>query len=315
MSYHRPTLGTSPTAVLFVLLAAIWGASFVAIEVGLHEIPALSFAALRYTVAGAIVLAYAAHATDRWRPRGRREWFAVSVVGVFVFAVYHGALYLGERHVSGAVAAIVVSLAPVLTAGFASRLYENASIDGTQAAGLLAGIAGVVVVANPGGAGGAGGVHLGGLLLVFLATASFALGGVLTSKLPGGGLPIETMEAWAMLLGSLVLWAGAAARGEAVGAVTWTPTALASLAYLTLVAGAGGYLLYFLLLDRVGATEINLVSYLEPVGAAGAAWLLLGDVVAPRALVGFAVIFAGFALVKHRYVGAVARDTADSVGL
>ncbi|MDH5021239.1 DMT family transporter [Halobacterium rubrum] len=312
MSFHRPTLGTSPTAVLFVLLAAIWGTSFVAIEIGLHEIPALSFAALRYTVAGAIVLAYAAATTDRWRPRGHREWFAVSVVGVFVFAVYHGALYLGERHVSGAVAAIVVSLAPILTAGFASKLYQNASIDGTQAAGLLAGIAGVVVVANPGGAGG---VHLGGLLLVFLAAASFALGGVLTGKLPGGGLPMETMEAWAMLLGSLVLWVGAAARGEAIGAVDWTPTALASLAYLTLVAGAGGYLLYFVLLDRVGATEINLVSYLEPVGAAAAAWLLLGDVVAPRALAGFAVIFAGFALVKHDYVGTVVRDTADEVGL
>jgi len=309
MSYHRPTLGTSPTSVLFVLLAAIWGASFVAIEVGLHTIPALSFAALRYTVAGAIVLAYAAHKTDRWRPRGRREWFAVSVVGVFVFAVYHGALYLGERHVSGAVAAIVVSLAPVLTAGFASRLYQNASIDGTQAAGLLAGIAGVGIVANPGG----GDVHLVGLALVFIAAASFALGSVLTAKLPGGGLPIETLEAWAMLVGSLVLWVGAAARGEAIGAVTWTPTALASLAYLTLVAGAGGYLLYFLLLDRVGATEINLVSYLEPVGAAAVAWLLLGDLLAPSAFAGFAVIFLGFALVKHRYVGAVARDTRDAV--
>jgi probable blue pigment (indigoidine) exporter len=309
MSFHRPSLGVPPTAGLFLVLAAVWGASFVAIEVGLH-VPALSFAALRYTIAGAIVLAYAAHTTDRWRPRGRREWFAVSVVGVFVFAVYHGALYLGERHVSGAVAAIVVSLAPVLTAGFASKLYRNASIDGTQAAGLLAGIAGVAIVANPGGGSG---VHLGGLLLVFLATASFALGGVLTGKLPGGGLPVETLEAWAMLVGSLVLWAGAAARGEAIGSVTWTPTALASLAYLAVVAGAGGYLLYFLLLDEVGATEINLVSYLEPVGAAGAAWLLLGDVVAPTALAGFAVIFVGFALVKHRHVGVLARDTRDAI--
>jgi len=309
MSFHRPTLGTAPTALLFVLLAAIWGTSFVAIEVGLHSIPALSFAALRYTVAGAIVLAYAAYTTDRWRPRGRREWFAVSVVGVFVFAVYHGALYLGERHVSGAVAAIVVSLAPVLTAGFASKLYTDASIDGTQAAGLLAGIAGVVIVANPTG----GGVHLVGLALVFLAAASFALGSVLTAKLPGGGLPLETLEAWAMLVGSLVLWVGAGARGEAIGSVTWTPTALASLVYLTLVAGAGGYLLYFVLLDRVGATEINLVSYLEPVGAAAVAWLLLGDLIAPTAFAGFAVIFLGFALVKHRYVGAVARDTRDAV--
>ncbi|MCF2165191.1 MULTISPECIES: DMT family transporter [Halobacterium] len=313
MSFRRPTMGETPTTVLFLLLAAIWGSSFVAIKIGIADVPALSFAAIRYSIAGLIVLAYAAHTTDRWRPRGRREWVLAATVGLFVIGIYHGALYLGEHDVSAPIAAIVISLAPILTAGFASKLHENVTIDGTQAAGLLAGLAGVVIVANPGSAGS---VDLGGLLLVFLAAASFALGGVLTGKLPGGGgLPVETMEAWAMLIGSLALWVGAAVRGENVTAVHWTPTALASLAYLTLVCGAGGFLLYFVLLERAGATEINLVSYLEPIGASVVAWALFGDVVSPRALAGFAVIFAGFALVKHRYIGAAVRNTTDDAEL
>jgi len=308
MSYHRSTPGIPPSTAMFLLLAAVWGTSFVAIEVGLHAIPALSFAAIRYTVAGAIILAYAAYSTDRWRPRSREEWFAASVAGFFVIAVYHGALYLGELRVSGSVAAIVISLSPILTAAFASRILAGPSIDRVQAVGLLFGVAGVVVIAAPGG----GATSLVGVALVFLAAASFALGSVLARPL-ATDLPIETLEAWAMLLGSLVLWAGAGARGESLVGVEWTATAVLSLAYLTLVAGCGGFLLYFELLDRIGATELNLVGYLEPVVAGLASWALLGRVVDGSAVVGFAAIFVGFALVKREAIGAFASDTAAAV--
>ncbi|MFC3476524.1 DMT family transporter [Halobacterium litoreum] len=308
MSYHRSVPGIPPSTAMFLLLAAFWGTSFVAIEIGLHVVPALSFAAIRYTVAGAIILAWAAYSTDRWRPRTREEWFAASVAGVFVIAVYHGALYLGELRVSGSVAAIVISLSPILTAAFASRILSGPSIDLVQGVGLLFGFAGVAVVAAPGG----GATSLVGVALVFLAAASFALGSVLARPL-ATDLPIETMEAWAMLLGSLVLWVGAGARGESLVGIEWTTTALVSLAYLTLVSGCGGFLLYFELLDRIGATELNLIGYLEPVVAALASWLLLGRVVDASAVVGFAAIFVGFALVKREAIGAFASDTAAAV--
>ena len=310
MGYRRSPLGLSPETVMFVLLAAFWGTSFVAIEVGLHTVPALSFAALRYTVAGALIFAYAAHTTDRWRPRGRTEWLAASVAGVFVIGVYHGALYLGELRVSGAVAAVVISLAPILTAAFASGLLGNASVDRVEGLGLLLGFAGVAVIAAP--TGDAAGADLFGVALVFLAAASFALGGVLARPL-STELPIETLEAWAMLVGAGLLWAGALARGESMAGVEWTLPALASLAYLTLVSGCVAFLIYFELLGRIGATELNLVGYAEPVVAALASWALLGRVVDASAVVGFLAIFAGFALLKHDALTAVATDTAAAV--
>ncbi|WP_232702023.1 DMT family transporter [Halobacterium wangiae] len=308
MSYRHSSFAPSPTTAMFLLLAAFWGTSFVAIEVGLHTVPALSFAALRYTVAGAIILAYAAYATDRWRPRSLREWFAVTVAGVFVIAVYHGALYLGELRVSGAVAAIVVSLTPILTTAFATGLLDDASVDLVEGMGLFLGFAGVAAVAAPGG----GGTDLLGVALVFVGAVAFALGAVLARPL-STGLPIETLEAWAMLLGSAVLWVGAGARGESLSGVEWTAPAVASLVYLTLISGCVGFLMYFELLDRIGATELNLVGYLEPVVAAVAAWALLGQVVDAQAVVGFAAIFLGFALLKRETLSTVALDTADAV--
>jgi drug/metabolite transporter (DMT)-like permease len=80
---------------------------------------------------------------------------------VFVIAVYHGALYLGELSVSGAVAAIVVSLSPILTAAFAGSLLDDASIGLVEGKGLLLGFAGV---AAPGG----GGTDLLAAALVYL---------------------------------------------------------------------------------------------------------------------------------------------------
>lgn len=307
MSHQRPRFGVSPAAVMFLALAAIWGTSFPAIKIGLHSVPALSFAAMRYTAAGFIILAYAALTTDRWRPRGTREWLAASVAGVLVIAGYHGLLYLGELRVSGAIAAIVASLMPVLTAGLASVLLGD-DIDVVEALGLLVGIAGVVVVASP----GTGGTDLVGVALVFVGVVAFALGAVLARPL-STDLPIETMEAWAMLVGSVVLWAGAGARGESLAGVEWTLPAVASLLYLTLVAGCVGFLLYFELLDRIGAAELHLVGYLEPVVAATMGWLVLGQVVGSQAVAGFAAIFLGFALLKRDVLFDVAVDTATAV--
>ena len=292
-------------AALFALLAALWGGSFVWIEVGLDYFPPLSFAALRYDVAGLLVVAYAFVTVDRWRPRGR-EWLPVAVTAVFVIAAYHGLLFLGIEHVSGAVAAVLIGLAPVLTAGFAAALHRGEGLDGPRVGGVLLGFLGVAVVAGIGPTGFAGS-DAGGVVLVLAGAAAFALGTVLAPE--DGALPLRTVEGWAMLGGAGLLHVWAAVRGESLGEVAWTPEALAAFLYLAVLAGAVAFLVYFHLLAAIGPTELNLVGYVEPLVAAGISWAVLGQVVGPRTVVGFAFILAGFALVKHaelrRLVGGV----------
>ncbi|UPV73961.1 EamA family transporter [Halorussus limi] len=284
---------------MFVLLATFWGGSFVAIEIGLHYFPPLVFAGLRYAVAGAVILGYAAVATDRWRPRERGEYLAVAVVGVFVIAGYHGLLYLGEQRISGAIAAVVVSLSPVLTAGFAAVLLDE-RLTIPKGVGFALGITGVAIVAglNPANALS---TSVFGVGLVLVGIACFALGAVLTRPLRTD-LPVATMEGWAMLGGSGLLFAAGALRGESLAAVRLTPTSLASFAYLTLLSGVVAYLLYFHLLDEIGPTRLNLVGYLEPVVATLASWAVLGELVGPTTFVGFAAIFAGFAVLNRHVV-------------
>jgi len=290
------------TSLLFVSLAILWGTSFVAIEVGLHHVPALAFAALRYDVAGAVVLAYAVAATDRWRPRTREEFGSVLVPAVFVFGAYPALLYVGETYVSGAIAAVVVSLSPVLTAGFGSALDFEEPLTTTGLVGVALGVLGVAVVVDPTTGALDGGIL--GVGLVLAGTTCFALGSVLARPFDAG-LPKPTTQAWGMVGGAVGLHLASLARGESLAAATWTTDAVVALAYLALASGAVAFLVYFELLERVGATELTLVSYLEPVVATLVAWAIFGNVVDATTALGFAVIFLGFALLKRHALSTV----------
>lgn len=279
--------------MLFGLLGVLWGGSFVAIEVGLEAVPPLLLAGLRYDVAAVVVVSYALATADRWLPRTRADLLAVATVGGLVVAGYQSLLFLGEQQVPGAVAAIVVSLSPVLTAGLAALVVPGDGLRGSQYAGVGLGFLGVLVVVDPAGAGGS----LAGGALVFAGTICFASGTVLLRELDPS-LPARSVQAWAMVLGAVLLHLGSLARGEAVPSAL-SPSALAALAYLGVVSGALAYLLYFELLDRVGPAELNLVGYLEPVVAAALSWVLLGHRLDAGTFAGFLVIVAGFALVKH----------------
>jgi len=290
------------TAGLFLLLSAVWGFSFVAARAAVVDIPPLWLAALRFDVAGVLLLAFAVLTTERWRPAARAEWYGVAVGGTLFVAVHHALLFAGQQYVTSAVAGVVISLDPVLAAGFARLLLPGERLSPVGGLGMLLGLCGVAVVARPDPATLTASETVG-VLLVFLSAAAFALGAVLTRRLRTG-LPAAALQAWMMLVGALLLHLTlAVAPVGGIGTVTWSRSALAGLAYLAVVAAGAGYLLYFELLDRVGPVEVNLIAYAVPAFAALGGWLLLGETLAPTTAAGFALIATGFALLKRRALG------------
>ncbi|MCU4971659.1 EamA family transporter [Halobacteria archaeon AArc-m2/3/4] len=286
---------------LFLVLACVWGSAFVAISAGLEYFPPVLFAAFRYDVAGLLMLAYAAYAIDdrNWIPHGREEWLLVAVGAVLLIAAYHTFLFVGQQHTTAAAAAILVSLSPVLTTGFARLLVPSDALSPIGVLGVAIGLVGVAIITQPDPSNLLA-TDVVAKLLIVLAAASFALGSVLTRRIDAS-LPIEAMEAWAMLGGALLMHGVSLALREPVVPSEWLHLeAIGALAYLAVVASAVGFLLYFDLLERLGAVEINMVSYVAPVFAALVGWLYLGEVIDLATGVGFVVIAVGFALVKRR---------------
>nr|WP_255453946.1 EamA family transporter [Natronomonas sp. CBA1123] len=293
--------------MLFCALAAAWGSAFMAIKAGLGEpgnpayffdAPVL-FAAVRYDIAGILMLGYAAWAVDRWRPRGRSEWLLVAVGAVFLIAGYHALLFIGERGTTSAAAAVIVSLSPVLTTAFARALLPQERLTVVGLVGMVLGLVGVAILARPDPANLVGSRFEA---LVFGATLCFALGSVLTRRLDTD-LPIETMEAWSMVGGAALMHALSVGLGESVSGLP-PLRATVALVYLAVVASAAGFLIYFDLLERLGPIEINLVSYVAPVFAAVAGFLFLQEVIDGPTVLGFLVILVGFLLIKRREIRA-----------
>jgi drug/metabolite transporter (DMT)-like permease len=291
--------------VLFLVLATLWGSAFMAINAGLKlaGIPPVLFAAVRYDIAGVLMLAYAVVVLDDPIPRGRGQWALVAVGSALLIAAYHALLFVGESDpsVTSAAAAVIVSLSPILTTVFARVFLPEERLTVVGILGLLFGLAGVIVLSDP----DPGRLLTGAVvakLLIFAAAASFALGSVLTRRIDAE-LPIESMEAWSMLGGAVIMHLVSAGLGESPAGVAWfSPAALGSLLYLSVGASAVGFLIYFDLLDRLGPIEINLVSYVAPISAAIAGWFVLTETPSETTAYGFLLIFVGFLLVKRRAI-------------
>jgi len=282
--------------ILFALLSVLWGTSFVAISVGLEALPPLLFAALRYDIAGVLLLAYAAIAADQWRPHGKDEWLLVSIGGILVIGVHFAFLFIGQTYVTSGIAAIVLSTAPILTPLFAWVLLPDERVGISGAIGILLGLVGVALIASP-DPSAVDGTAVGVLLLV-LSAASFAFGAVLVKRLPAR-MELIPSQAWMMLIGAVSLHIGSPLRGEAgISTVVWNIETVISLLYLAIVAGAIGFVIYFDLLEEIGAIEISLVNYIVPVVAAVFGWLMLSESITGQTVSGFAVIFVGFVLLK-----------------
>ena len=284
-------------AILFVGLAVAWGSAFTAIKAGLEFFPPVLFAAFRYDLAGVLMLGYAAYVTNRWIPRSRNEWVLVGISGTLMIAAYHVFLFTGEQGTTSAAAAIIVSLSPILTTGFARALLPDERLTFVGIVGLLVGFAGVVILSNP-DPDNLLAARTVSMFLIFVAAATFALGSVLTRRVDAE-LPVETMEAWSMLIGAVLMHGASIAIAESVSDVQWTGEAILALLYLVVVASALGFLIYFDLLNRLGPIEINLVSYAAPVVAAVTGLLFLSETPTVYTVVGFVLILSGFVLLKR----------------
>lgn len=296
---------------LFVALAVAWGTAFGAVEVGLATLPPILFAALRLD--GAVLLFAAAIAAFgyEWRPRTREDWVTITISGGLIVGGHYGLLFLGQSYVSSAVAAIVLSLTPIVTPPLAIALLPSERIRAPAVVGLVVGLAGVVIIALSGGSLDG---QVIGVALLFGSSFVFAAGAVLTER-TRGTLPLLPLQTWAMAVGAAMLHTLSFAHpGEAVVSTlttAWTPETAAALVYLAVVSTAGGFLAYFTLLERVGASELSLVNYASPVVATVVGWALLGESITLATIAGFGLILLGFALCK---IGTLWKTAAPVVG-
>jgi drug/metabolite transporter (DMT)-like permease len=286
---------------LLLLLASIWGASYLFIKVAVEDIEPAPMMAFRALVAGLMLTAYLAVTMGRRHAFGelRQNWRPAVMLGTLNAAVPFWLVAWGEKHVDSTVAGIAQSTVPIFVFLLATRFLPREPVGATRIAGVALGFVGVAVLAGVDPRGGWWAVA--GTLAVILSSLSYASAGIY------GQLRVETvagpvLAAGSMLAGGLILLPLAVAQPP-----SQMPDieAIASLLTLTVLGTALAQLILFRILRLFGTRRLSLVTYLMPAFAVVYGAAFLDEPVTAAALGGLVLILAGVALASGaRLLGA-----------
>ncbi len=292
---------------LILLLAAMWGASYLFIKVAVEDIPPAAMTELRVLVAGLLLAAYLVWrmGASRAVEELRAAWRPCLVLGVINGAVPMGLVAWGETHIDSSVAGIAQSTVPIFTFLLAARFLPHERVGPLRIAGVALGFLGVAALTGLDTAGGWW--VIAGTLAVVLSSLSYASGGVYgqlqVRDIPGPVLATGSMLAAALVLAPLAL---ADPPRELPGT-----TALAGLVGLILIPTFAGQLLLFRVLRLHGSRKLSIVTYLMPAFAVVYGAVLLDESVTAAMLVGFALIAVGAALASgQRFFGVRVQESA-----
>ncbi len=290
------------TICYFVASSLLFGGTFVAAKAGLEYFPPLAFVALRFDIAAIVLLGYvlATRSRAELTPQTRGDVAGILATGVLAIGLTNALLFVGQQYATSAVAAIVFSLNPILTPVFAALLLADERLSARGAGGMLLGLGGVVLVVGPSPAVLLDGNALGQAILL-AGAVSGALGAV-SIRRAGSTMSSTVRTAWGLPFAALLTHGLSWASGESMGSIVWTPEAVLALGYVALFAGAIAYVAYFGLIDSAGAIHANLAFYVVPVVSTIGGWALLGETISALTIVGFLVIFAGFAVLGSESV-------------
>lgn len=275
-----------------LLLAAIWGSSFMFIEIALRDLTPAA------TMTGRLLFASAALGAILVAKRGFRQaahclrdfGSAGFVLGVITTALPFWLIAWGQTRIDSGIAAIANASMPIFVALLAIRFARHERVTGWRAIGIALGIVGVGVLTGVDPQGGWAGAA--GTLAVIVASISYAAGTLYSQHKLGGssGLLVSTASAF---WGTLVIVPFGIAQGPAE-LPGWE--AIASVAMLGLLGTAIGLLLYLYLLEQHGSSRASLVVYLLPVTALFYGAVFLEEPIRLTAIVGLVLILGGVAL-------------------
>jgi drug/metabolite transporter (DMT)-like permease len=287
-SLEDAAIGAAPA--VFVLL---WSSGFVGAKLGLGFAEPLTFLSLRMGAVVALLLVIIALTRPKWP--GPAGLMHAALAGLMVHGLYLGGVFVAiENGVSAGLAALIVSLQPVLTSTIANR-WLGERVVARQWLGLALGLLGVYLVLFEKTALG------GATPFGWLATAVALLGitlGTLYQKRFGSGTDWRPALCVQYAAAGILFALGAFAFETRV--VHWTPQFIVALSYLVLVLSLGAIWLFYFLIRRTEATRVTSLFYLVPPVTALMAWALFGERLPPLALAGMAVCVAGVFLVNWR---------------
>jgi drug/metabolite transporter (DMT)-like permease len=297
------TSSTSPDrAAIWVGLAVlygVWGSTYLAIAVAVQTIPPFLMAALRFGLAGLLLLGWMAwrHRDELRRPT-RRELIDTTLVGALLLGGGMGLVAWGEQTIPSGIAALVVATMPVWVAVFA-RLFLGERLPRLAVIGIVVGFMGVAILVGPTALGETGALDAAGLAAVLVAPIAWSTGSLYAAH--RAALPRHPLVSTGsqMLAGAVVLGLMSIATDEPgrFDPSAVSSSSLAAFFYLAIVGSVVAFTTFGWMIRVAPLPLVTTYAYVNPVVAVILGALILAEPIEPRTVVAGAVIVAAVALI------------------
>ena len=302
------------TLQAFAIIYFVWGSTFLAIRVGVREVPPLILAAMRFFVAGSVLYGWMMIRGER--SPSARQWISASLLGIVIFVFDYGLLFWAEQRVPSGIAAVMLATIPVFMALSEITILRTQKLTLRLGLALLIGIGGVAVLMSHSLIlGGAPIDKLGAAALMF-AAVSWSVASAVTRKVPLP--PSKVMSSGAqMLSGGVFLTFAAAALGEfrSFHPAMVSRGACLALVYLIVAGSIIGFTAYVWLIHHESPTKVGTYAYVNPIVAVIVGYFFGGEALSLRTVLGTLFILVSVVVITTtRAEKSLATSLAEDAG-
>lgn len=280
------------------VVCIVWGTTYLAIRVAVRTIPPLLLTGVRFSSAGAIMLAIAFIRGDSL-PRSKRLLAEIAIVGVLLVCLGNLSVVWAEQWVPSGPAALFVATAPFWVAFMERMRKDGERMNARRAAGMLLGFIGVALLVTPGGAGGAFNTQFVlGALAIQAGCVAWQYG-TIRAKYNLGSVPPLMSSGLQMLIGGVAVGVVGLLIGEAP---RFHPSdeGFVALAYLSVFGAVLTYTAYIYALRHLPTSSVSVYAYVNPLVAVILGWLILNEELTWVSVLAMCVILAGVAMVQMK---------------
>ena len=291
--------------LVLLFLAVIWGGAFFFIGVAVRHVPPLTYVWLRLTIGAAGLWAYLMIRGERIS-LPRKAWGSILLLAFLNNALPFTLFGWSQTHIASGLASILNATTPIWGVVVAHFLTNDERMSPRKLAGVLLGFGGVATMIGPSLLSSLGTSGLAELACV-AAALSYALAAVWARRFRRLGISPLSVTTGQLSAGALMMLPLSMLIDRPFNHAVPPISALAAISALALFCTALGYVLYFRLIDRAGATNALLVTLLVPPVAILLGGLFLGETLAPQDFAGLALIALGLAAIDGRVLRTLSR--------
>lgn len=273
----------------FAIIYLVWGSTFLAIRIGVREVPPFLLAGIRFFIAGIVLYTW-------MRMKGtpsptRRQWTAISFLAVLIFVFDYGLIFWAEKRVASGVTAVMMATIPVFMAIAEICFLRTQQLSMRLSLGLVVGVSGVLVLVGPLSGAGEKAIDTSGAIALIVAAISWTAATILTRKFSLPESKVMSSGAQMLVGGVLLIMTSVGLReftGFDVRAVTFG--AWLALVYLIVAGSIVAFTAYVWLIHHESPTKVGTYAYVNPVIAVLLGYALAGESLSVRTIAGTLLI-------------------------